>query len=391
MLLDDLYEAVRAGPGHPRFVSAIIGHRGVGKTSVLDVIGRRVQDDLGWAVLHRQAVRDGDLLADIAGGLPGAVGDWSKLGRDYRQLEKELSVTVNLGVVSAKASVKSQASPDQRVVNGFRALLRHVGEFAAKHHTGLLLTVDEASSARRPDLSTLAGAIQTEVNRGRLPVAVIFSGLPEFREAIANAGTFAERLAVTSLEDLNADATRLALVQPAGERGVTWQSDALDHAAERAGGHPYYVQLFGYHTWRVRGDSRVITLEHSVAGVNAGMDELHGQFEATWNRLRPQEQAVLAAIAQLGGERPVAMSRVAETLGRSTAQLDVARNRLIRHHGLIRPVQRGEVQYRSRALASWVASTTPPVRAGVDEASKATQAAQLRSIQRRPGPRGFDR
>jgi hypothetical protein len=366
-LLDDLYEAIAAGPGHPRFVSAIIGHRGVGKTSVLDVIGRRVEHHLGWAVLHRQAVRDGDLLADIASGLPEAIGRWSKLGRDFRQLEKQLSVSVNLGVVSANATVTSAAKPDQRDANAFPALLRQVGSFAAKHRTGLLLTVDEASTARRPDLSALAGAIQTEVNRGRLPVAVVFSGLPEFREAIANAGTFAERLAVTSLEDLNPDATRLALLQPAGERGVTWHTDALDHVAGRAGGHPYYVQLFGYHTWRARGDSPVITVEHATAGVEMGMVELHGQFETTWHRLRPQEQAVLAAIASIGGDRPVAISRIGEALGRTPAQLDVARNRLIRHHGLIRSAQRGEIQYRSRAFASWVASSAPEVRARADE------------------------
>lgn len=394
LLLDDLYEAIQAGPGHPRFVSAIIGHRGVGKTSVLDAIGRRLQDRLGWAVLHRQAVRDGDLLADIAGGLPEAISGWSRLGRDFRQLEKQLrvSVSVNLGVVSASATVISQAKSDQRDANGFRALLRQVGGFAANHHTGLLLTIDEASTARRADLSALAGAIQTEINRQRLPVAVVFSGLPEFREAIANAGTFAERLAVTNVEDLSPDATRLALVQPAGERGVTWKTDALDHVADRTGGHPYYVQLFGYHTWRAKGDSPVITLDHATAGVEAGMAELHGQFEATWNRLRPQEQAVLAAIARIGGERPVAMTRVAQALGRTPAQLDVARNRLIRHHGLIRPVHRGEVQYRSRALASWVASTAPEVRAGTTEEANPAQAARMRAIQqRRPGPRWFGR
>lgn len=128
-VLAETMAALRAGPRHPRFGSGLMGNRGVGKTAVLDAIGERVRRELGWPVLHRQVMGDMDLLADISAGLVESLSPWAKLGRDYRRLEKQLGIGVNLGVVSAQASVRSvPEAHDTAVV--FKRLVHEAGVFA---------------------------------------------------------------------------------------------------------------------------------------------------------------------------------------------------------------------------------------------------------------------
>ena len=108
----------------------------------------------------------------------------------------------NVGVASATA-----ASEDA---------LGHVGSFAAAGHgTGLLVTVDDAQMAPQEDLSAVARALQTVLARRLQPVAVVFSGLETFRDRLAAAGTYASRLPVEELGNLEPSAARLALVEPA--------------------------------------------------------------------------------------------------------------------------------------------------------------------------------
>jgi hypothetical protein len=365
-LLNDAMASLHVGPRDPRFCFALLGHRGVGKTTVLDALGARADHELGWPVLHAQAMRDVDLLASLSKDLVASLGRWSRLGRDYHRLEKQLTVTINLGVVSAQANVRSPATTETPGGAAFTDLLRVVGQFARDHDSGVLITIDEAMTGRSSDLAGLAGSIQTVVNRSRLPVAVIFAGLPSFREAIAVAGTFAERLTVQELSDLTLDASRLALVEPAAQHHVTWTPEALELVTTNAAGHPYYLQLFGYHTWLAAGGADTLTADHACSGLQAGRAQLDGQFQTTWGRIRPLEQSVLAALAAQGVDQPAAMADLAAVLQRTGRDLDVPRNRLIHHHGLLRSPSRGRVQFRSPQLAKWVRDNhqPPPVLSG---------------------------
>ena len=155
--------------------------------------------------------------------------------------------------------------------------------------------------APQEDLSALARALQTVVARRLQPVAVVFGGLETFRERLAGAGTYASRLPVEELGNLEPSAARLALVEPAARRHVAWEDEALGLLVRRSGGHPYYVQLFGWHAWEAAQGEATITLAHAKAGLRSARAELAGQYEVTWGRLRPQERDYLAAVASLAG------------------------------------------------------------------------------------------
>ncbi|MGH9120650.1 MAG: AAA family ATPase, partial [Acidimicrobiales bacterium] len=165
--------ALRAGPAHPEFCVAYLGRRGVGKTTMLDSIAAQVQSDLGWATLQVQAIREESLLLTIAQRMPASLRPWGRLGRDFKRFEAELQVSVNLGVVSASATVRSGAAAGPTTApSEFENLLRRVGEFAQRNGTGLLISIDEAQSSATQDLAGLARAAQTVVSRSQLPVAL---------------------------------------------------------------------------------------------------------------------------------------------------------------------------------------------------------------------------
>jgi hypothetical protein len=359
-LVDDVARVMGAGPQHPRFCRALLGSRGTGKTVLLDVIGEAASRELGWAVLHVQALPEESLVAVLLERIPEAVRPWGRFGRGSKDLPAELKVgTGNAATV-------------------FEDALGRVGSFAEGHGTGLLITVDEAQMAPQEDLSAVARALQTVVARRLQPVAVIFGGLDTFRERLAGAGTYAGRLPVEELGNLEPSAARLALVEPAARRHVAWEDDALSLLVRRSGGHPYYVQLFGWHAWEAAQGEATITLAHAKAGLKSARAELAGQYEVTWGRLRPQERDYLAAVVSLAGTGGAAVEEVAKALGKEPKQLAVARDRLVHMHGLLEVPERAQVRFVDAEMAEWVAehpdstSTTAAVQRG--PGSRARQA-----------------
>ena len=263
-LVDDVARVFEAGPEHPRFCRAILGGRGTGKTVLLDVFGEVAAKELGWAVLHVQALQEESVVEVLLQRIPEAVRPWERFGPSSKDLQSHLSVGVN----SARASLeRGHNAGTGSAPAAFEEVLERVGAFATVHGTGLLVTVDEAQLAPHEDLSALARALQTVVARRLQPVAVNFAGLPTFREGLASAGTYASRLPVDELHNLEPSAARLALVEPAARRHVARDPDALGLLVRRSGGHPYYVQLFGWHAWEAAHGELTITLAHAKAGL----------------------------------------------------------------------------------------------------------------------------
>ena len=355
-LIGDAARVLKAGPEHPRFCRALLGGPGTGKTVLLDVIGEVASKKLGWGVLHVQALPEESLVAVLLQRIPEAVEPWGRLGRGSRGLQAQLSVAMGLGVASAGGTVQRRSlAGAPSAAAAFEDTLGRVGGFATDHGTGLLITIDEAQSVPLDDLSAIARGLQTVVARRLQAVAVIFGGLPTFREALAGAGTYASRLPVDELGDLEPSAARLALVEPAARRHVAWEPEGLDLLVRRSGGHPYYVQLFGWHAWEAAQGEPSITLAHAKAGLASARAELGGQYDAAWARLRPQERDYLVAVATLGGPGGAGVEEVATALGKEPRQLAVARDRLVHKHGLLEVPERAKVGFVDAEMADWVA------------------------------------
>src|SRR5580704_16995112 len=93
-LVDDVARVLEAGPEHPRFCRALLGRRGTGKTVLLDVIGEIASKELGWAVLHVQALQEESLVAVLFQRMSEAVRPWGRFGQGSEELQSQLGVGV---------------------------------------------------------------------------------------------------------------------------------------------------------------------------------------------------------------------------------------------------------------------------------------------------------
>jgi hypothetical protein len=350
--------ALRAGPQHPLFRHAYCGVRGVGKTVLVDAIAAVARHELGWPVVTHQAIADEDLLLALLGRLPTALADvrWPR-ARSVRHLVDELTVGVD-AVVKAEATIRPGPGPHPEVTARFEQALTAVGRQAAERDRGLLLCVDEVQTTpARPGLAALARAMQSTARAG-LPVAVILSGLPGLARHLADAGTFMERLPLVVLGDLDADATRFALVKPAADVGVRVDGDALELLVRETGGYPYFVQLFGFWAFDAMGRRRALRLADARAGVDGGRRHAaRSLYEPRWERLSGLQQDYVAAAAALGDT--ASTGAIAAALGRTHQQLSPVRAALIDDHQLLAAAGYGRVRSTLPGFAAWLRDGRP--------------------------------
>jgi hypothetical protein len=362
--LDRHEAALLHGPRDPLFTQAVIGERGVGKTVFLSVLASRMQDKHDWITLLYQARTGVYATAELLEELPDAVGrSWR--GRGLRDLQRELSIEVNAAVVKVQGRVT--ASPHDSRHSPALALARAVrtaGSRSAKHGRGLLLAIDEAHTLTAESLADLGMIAQTVSHREGHPVAITLAGTPELAAILLRSGTFLERMARTELRMLNQDETARALLEPASAHGLTWDPNALGLVCQAAGGYPYFVQLGGYCAWE-HTDTTRITLE--AAAQAAQEIHVHAEriFHDRWQRLGPAQRKYLAtvAIAQLqSGARTARTGEIAKMLEKEHTELSRVRSTLINEHGLLRPAQRGEIEFAIPRFGEWLQEKLAPGR-----------------------------
>ncbi|MHB1800140.1 MAG: helix-turn-helix domain-containing protein [Actinomycetes bacterium] len=140
---------------------------------------------------------------------------------------------------------------------------------------------------------------------------------------------------------LSEQASRDALVVPAGNLGVEWAPDGLSAAVAVAQGYPYFLQSIGKHVW---DDARrsPIDLNDVELGLSEAREEIdNGLYRSRWERATPAQRDLLRALATLGREEPAAVADIAEALGKSRSSgISMARNELIKK-GLLYAPERG--------------------------------------------------
>jgi len=196
---------------------------------------------------------------------------------------------------------------------------------------------------------------------------------------------------------LSDDAARLALLQPITTRGATITAAALDAAARATRGYAYFVQLYGYHCWRL-ADGHNINEHHVDLAAQAVADEVTANlYRPRMARLSALERAYLRAVAE-HGERFVPSGEVARTLPRSTRQLSSTREALITDHNILLSEQPQTVSFAVPGFAQWLRAAgplfVPPLRQASSTRRPATPAhdntrdvgtrhnAQVRSVSR---------
>lgn len=228
-------------------------------------------------------------------------------------------------------AVRRGASPEP----SFKELIVETVKAARDEgHRGLVLLIDEVQDADRQGLRTLAVTWQDlQAEADALPAGLFAAGLPQTPEIISAAATFSERFAYRTLHRLGPDASRVALVKPAGQVGVDWAPDALEAVIAQTNGYPHTLQLYADAAWARAGypdpggQIGMPDVEHAARQVAEDMDAL---FRARWNNATPVQRRFMTAMAQsLTDDRVSSRSDIAAALGRDSRAISAARAGLI--------------------------------------------------------------
>ena len=180
----------------------------------------------------------------------------------------------------------------------------------------------------------------------------MLAGLPELEDRIDDAITHSDRLfEYRELGNLDSDATREALLEPATAQGVRWNDAAIDHVVDLTEGYPSFVQEYGYAVWEAKGNATLIDLDIARSGVQQARLNVARQYRSVWRGVTPAGRDYLEAVAGLGGEARTA--DVAHALGRKPNELTMTL-KMLKDRGALRSPRRGTVALSRPGMAEWI-------------------------------------
>ncbi|MGD7789270.1 ATP-binding protein [Propionibacteriaceae bacterium Y1700] len=353
----------RIARGRPERSVILTGLRGVGKTVLLNTL-RSTAVRAGWGTGKFEARPDQNLRRPLAAALHMAVRE---LGVPADQPGLSDQADQVLGTI--KAFVERDAKPGAKFRDRWNPginvpatvgradsgdieidlveLLSDVAGLAGELGRGVGVFIDEMQDLGPDDVSALCAACH-ELGQQGLPLIVVGAGLPHLPAVLSASKSYSERLfRYTRIDRLAREAADRALVSPASEEGVSYESGALDRLYEITGGYPYFLQAYGKVAWDSAPRSPITAEDVDVAIPEAERELAVGFFGSRYERATPAEREYLRAMAEAaeGADAgSVATADVATHLDRKPQSLSPARDALLKK-GLIYSGERGRIAF----------------------------------------------
>ncbi len=341
------------GLGHtPQRGRVFTGVRGVGKTSLLRYFEREATDRK-FGVVAVQAGGADPVRAYLSDGLQRLIGEQPSFTEKYGKITE---VGIKAGPVEvAAARDLPDAAPPGPVEVAFLDLVDRTAQQFARRRSGVILLVDEAQDCDLPSLISLC-RISHQLRKPAFQL--VLAGLPELEDRIDEAITHSDRLfEYRELGNLDTDATREALLEPAAAQGVRWTDEAVDHVIGLTEGYPSFVQEYGYAVWEAKGRAPLIDLDVARSGVEQARMNVARQYRSVWRGVTPAGREYLQALAELGGEAKTA--EVAHALGRKPNELTMTL-KMLKDRGALRSPRRGTVALSRPGMAEWIVAEANP-------------------------------
>lgn len=339
------------GLGHtPQRGRVFTGVRGVGKTALLRHFERAALDRR-FGVVSVQAGGADPVRDYLSHGLEQLVGAEPSFTEKHGKITE---VGIKAGPVElAAARDLPDDQPTGPVEVAFLDLVADAARLFGARRTGLILLVDEAQDCDPASLISLCRII----HQLRKPAfQLVLAGLPELEDRVDEAITHSDRLfEYRELGNLDEDATREALLEPATAQGVRWTDDAVDHVIDLTEGYPSFVQEYGYAVWEAKGSGPLIDLDVTRSGVAQARLNVARQYRSVWRGVTPAGRDYLEALAELGGEAKTA--DVAQALGRKPSELTMTL-KMLKDRGALRSPRRGMVAMSRPGMAEWIRTET---------------------------------
>lgn len=330
-----MLDRIRAGRSARSFI--YYGLRGVGKTVLLNKI-RLDAEARGFSAVALEAPEGRTLPGVLAPALRAALlrlsrGDAAKAGlaRAMRALAgfvKAVKVKYDDVEVGFDFETERGLADSGDLELDLSDVLTAIGEAAAERKTAFVLFIDELQYVPEQQLAALISALH-RIAQLQKPVTLVGAGLPQLLGQMGRAKSYAERLfEFSEITPLSLAFGRKALINPAKEEGVAYTDDAIDEILNQTQCYPYFLQVWGSHSWNAAATPPIDIddVRHATIAALAEMDASF--FRVRFDRLTPAEKAYLRAMAELG-PGPHRSGDIADALGRKVNETAPTRSRLI--------------------------------------------------------------
>ena len=333
-VINDFIDGINNGCGAPERLMRVTGMRGMGKTVMLNELGK-ITRDLGWTVVDETAE-------------PGLCE------RIYNRLAPKTQVrSVNLG-----PNVLGVGLGSVEFERSSLSLREAMTTLLARTHHGLLITLDEVQDATIDEVRSLSIAVQHMIREGA-NIAFVFAGLPSLIKNVVNGETltFLRRALPVDLGLVENDEVASSFNKTIHASGLTVSTDALQSLTNAARGYPFMIQLVGYHTWQTAYRARGEGAEIGIKDARHGIEKARSQFdrmviEPALQRLPATSLSYLLAMAEDRGA-PSHTGTVADRLGKDIRALSSYRERLLEAN-VIEARTRGTVEFAIPYMADYL-------------------------------------
>ncbi|MHB0914164.1 MAG: ATP-binding protein [Thermoleophilia bacterium] len=323
----------------------ITGLRGVGKTVLLDEF-REKAEARRWATIEWEVEKNSPFSSKIAALVRRALlqiapkARWTERARRAASILKSFTLTFNPdGSVTTGLEVDALAGVGDSgdLAEDLSDLFVALGEAAQEQETGVIFLLDEIQYLQSAELEALIMALHKCARRS-LPITLVGAGLPQIPRLAGEAKSYSERLfRFSRVGELDAATdARDALILPAQNQNIEFETEAVNFIVDYTQGYPYFLQEYGKIIWDEASVSPV-TVEDTrtvLPLVEAKLDESF--FRVRAERTTELELRYLYAMAELGPD-PQRASEVAQRIGRTAEQAGPIRARLIEKGLLFTP------------------------------------------------------
>ncbi len=338
------------------------GLRGVGKTVLLgELAGRAIER--GWLVIQVEA--EHTQPGHFAGALAIELANAARRQRSWRARTTDKIKDALGSITSFQATVGADGvslgfdrlpgrADSGSIQFDLVDLAETVGAASKESGIGVVLLIDEMQELTTEQMSAVCRSCH-RAGQATLPWFVIGGGLPNLPTRLAEAESYAERLFDYRVVDrLTDEHAVVALAEPAADRDVSWDADAVQFLLDESSGYPYFLQQFGKAVWDAAAGPSRITLEDATIGVAEGQQQLDaGFYSSRWERATKAEREFLRAMALDEGQ-PSRISEITERLGKADSRsLGPARAKLI-DKGIVYSPEHGMIAYTVPGMADYV-------------------------------------
>ncbi len=341
-----LFDLAMVDSGSDERAIFITGTRGSGKTALLEQLSiragkkKRKVIDLGPENTIEQ------LIHELS---------------DYDEVTNTVSPQANVSIMGIGAGISGGSVSKTRHI-GREMLQPLLLESCAKAKQGILVTVDEIQKVPIEDVSSLCNAFQMASRKG-YDIMLAVAGLPyAYSNITCHEGcTYLRRASHEEIGLFTWDEAADALNKVfSGIKGLQIDSSLLDRINRTSFGHPYLMQLLGYHLiMQVNNNNpekkhTVTEGELAEAEKNALLSYEQRALKPLFDEMPESEKRYLIKMSEcMGEDRLTSTSDIAKAMNVALSSLGKARAYLI-NHGVIAASERGKVMFCIPYLADYV-------------------------------------